>query len=97
MKPIPLESVLDSGDASLFDVATHAPGPSGALPLTADVVLHAAFRQPLWVQPERRHGLGSRRRLGGGDVIILSTHGGLQGADGKAVAFGLHTGHWEVD
>jgi xylonate dehydratase len=95
MKPIPLESVLDSGDLSLFDVATHAPGPGGALPLTPDVLLHEPSGNLFGLS--QNVGMGwSTQALGGGDVMILSTHGGLQGADGKPVALGLHTGHWEV-
>jgi len=95
MKPIPLESVLDSGDPSLFDVATHAPGPAGALPLTPDVLLHEPSGNLFGLS--QNVGMGwSPQALGGGDVMILSTHGGLQGADGKPVALGLHTGHWEV-
>ena len=28
--------------------------------------------------------------------MIVSTHGGLRGEDGAAIALGLHTGHWEL-
>jgi len=35
-------------------------------------------------------------KLGGPEVLILSTHGGLRGADGTPVALGYHTGHFEV-
>ena len=35
-------------------------------------------------------------RLGGAEVLILSTHGGLRGEDGAPIALGYHTGHWEV-
>ena len=28
--------------------------------------------------------------------LILSTQGGLRGADGQPIALGYHTGHWEV-
>jgi xylonate dehydratase len=95
MKPIPLESVLDSGDQSLFDVATHAPGPAGALPLTPEVLLHEPSGNLFGLS--QNVGMGwSPQALGGDDVMILSTHGGLQGTDGKPIALGLHTGHWEV-
>jgi putative YjhG/YagF family dehydratase len=30
------------------------------------------------------------------EFLILSTHGGLRGEDGRAIALGFHTGHWEV-
>jgi putative YjhG/YagF family dehydratase len=35
-------------------------------------------------------------RLGGKEVLILSTHGGVRRPDGTPVALGYHTGHWEV-
>src|SRR5258707_44882 len=34
--------------------------------------------------------------LGGGDILILSTHGGIRADDGTPIALGYHTGHWEV-
>jgi len=34
--------------------------------------------------------------LGGPEVLILSTHGGLRAEDGSPIALGFHTGHWEV-
>ena len=34
--------------------------------------------------------------LGGPEVLLLSTHGGIRAADGKPIALGYHTGHWEV-
>lgn len=36
------------------------------------------------------------RRLGGPEVLLLSTHGGIRQPDGTPVALGYHTGHWEV-
>jgi len=30
-------------------------------------------------------------------VVIVSTHGGLRAEDGRPVALGYHTGHWEVN
>jgi dihydroxyacid dehydratase/phosphogluconate dehydratase len=35
-------------------------------------------------------------KLGGRQVLLLSTHGGIRAADGSAIALGYHTGHWEV-
>jgi putative YjhG/YagF family dehydratase len=34
--------------------------------------------------------------LGGREILILSTHGGIRAADGTPIALGYHTGHWEV-
>jgi putative YjhG/YagF family dehydratase len=35
-------------------------------------------------------------RLGGAEVLLLSTHGGIRASDGTPIALGYHTGHWEV-
>jgi len=35
-------------------------------------------------------------QLGGAEVLLLSTHGGIRAADGTPIALGYHTGHWEV-
>src|SRR5687767_7262860 len=34
--------------------------------------------------------------LGGREFLILSTHGGIRAPDGRPIALGYHTGHWEV-
>ena len=34
--------------------------------------------------------------MGGKEILILSTHGGIRNSDGTPVALGYHTGHWEV-
>jgi putative YjhG/YagF family dehydratase len=36
------------------------------------------------------------KRLGGKEILILSTHGGIRAEDGTPIALGYHTGHWEV-
>jgi len=42
-------------------------------------------------------GLGwDPRALGGKEILILSTHGGIRDAAGAPIALGYHTGHWEV-
>ena len=33
------QSIFDSGDASIFDVKTHAAGPAGSLPVTEEMLL----------------------------------------------------------
>ncbi len=90
-----LESVLETADASLFEVSTKAPGPSGALPLTAEMLLERPSGDLFgWTQ---NAGMGwDPQKLGGAEVLILSTHGGLRAPDGKPIALGYHTGHWEV-
>ncbi len=42
-------------------------------------------------------GMGwSPNALGGPEILLLSTHGGLRAEDGTPIALGFHTGHWEV-
>src|SRR6185295_16208100 len=36
------------------------------------------------------------RELGRTEFLIISTQGGLRAPDGKPIALGFHTGHWEI-
>ena len=87
---------MNSGDPSLLDIRTHAPGPSGALPFTPEMLLDRPSGDLFgWSQ---NAGMGwDPVQLGGAEFLILSTHGGLRAADGSPIALGLHTGHWEVN
>jgi putative YjhG/YagF family dehydratase len=88
-------SLLDSGDSSLYDVRSKAPGPQGALPITPEMLLQRPSGDLFgWAQDA---GMGwDPAALGGKEFLILSTHGGIRAADGTPVALGYHTGHWEV-
>ena len=90
-----MNNIYDSGDASLFDVRTHLPGPKGALPITVEMLLQRPSGDLFgWTQ---NAGMGwDPSKLAGGDFLLLSTHGGIRAADGKPIALGYHTGHWEV-
>jgi xylonate dehydratase len=92
---ITLDQILDSGDRSLFDVHSTAPGPKGSLPLTPELLLTRPSGDLFgWSQDA---GMGwDPHSLGGKEILILSTHGGIRAADGTPVALGYHTGHWEV-
>jgi putative YjhG/YagF family dehydratase len=88
-------SILDSGDPSIYTLQTASPGPEGALPLTAELLAHAPSGDLFgWTQ---NVGMGlDPRELGRPEYLILSTHGGLRGDDGKPIALGYHSGHYEV-
>ena len=87
--------LLDSGDASLFDVRTKAPGPQGALPLTPEMLLQRPSGDLFGLA--QNAGMGwDPSKLTGKQVLLLSTHGGIRADDGTAIALGYHTGHWEV-
>ena len=90
-----LETIIDSGDESIFDVRTHARGPEGALPLTAEMLLEQPSGNLFGLT--QNAGMGwAPEALGGKQILILSTHGGVRAADGTPIALGYHTGHWEV-
>lgn len=90
-----MPNLLDSSDASLYDIRSKAPGPQGALPITPEMLLKRPSGDLFgWAQDA---GMGwDPQALGGREILILSTHGGIRAADGTPVALGYHTGHWEV-
>jgi putative YjhG/YagF family dehydratase len=92
---ISFDSIVDSADASLFDVRSKAPGPQGTLPLTAEMLRNSPSGNLFgWSQ---NAGMGwNPQALGGKDILILSTHGGIRAENGTPIALGYHTGHWEV-
>src|SRR5438034_11533952 len=89
------DHVIEAIDPAVYAVTTKAPGPEGALPLTPEHLSNAASGDLFgWTQ---NVGMGWQpTSLTGGDFLVLSTHGGLRGADGTPTALGYHTGHWEV-
>jgi putative YjhG/YagF family dehydratase len=92
---IAFENITDSSDPSIYDVRSKAPGPRGSLPLTPEMLLTQPSGDLFgWAQ---NAGMGwDPRALGGKEILLLSTHGGIRAADGTPIALGYHTGHWEV-
>ncbi len=89
------ESVIDSNNSDIFDIATHAPGPQGALPITAEMLSEQPSGNLFGLS--QNVGMGwEPAALLGKQVLILSTHGGVRAPDGRPIALGFHTGHWEV-
>ncbi len=87
--------IIDSGDDSLFDIHTRAQGPKGSLPLTAEMLLTRPSGDLFGLTQDA--GMGwDPQKLGGKEILLLSTHGGIRAADGTPIALGYHTGHWEV-
>ena len=92
---IALNSVLETADVPLEEVRTHAPGPAGRLPITAEMLLGEPSGNLFGLS--MNVGMGwSPDSLSGPEILLLSTHGGLRAEDGTPIALGFHTGHWEV-
>ena len=92
---ISLESVLETEAAHLRDVATHAAGPAGALPLTPEMLLNEPSGNLFGLSQNAGMGWEPSRLLDP-EFLLLSTHGGMRAEDGHPIALGFHTGHWEV-
>ncbi len=86
---------FDFEDDELMNVRTRVAGPSGTLPLTAEMLRERPSGDLFgWTQ---NAGMGwDPSLLGGKEFLMLSTHGGIRAADGTPIALGYHTGHWEV-
>jgi len=87
--------VLETPDTSLLSVATHARGPAGLLPLSAEMLLTQPSGNLFGLSQNAGMGWDPDRLLDP-EFLILSTHGGLRAENGEAIALGFHTGHWEV-
>lgn len=90
-----MHPLLESGDESIYTLRTKAPGPTGILPFSPEQLKnHPSGNLFGWTQ---NVGMGwDADKVGGGDYLILSTQGGIRQPDGKPVALGYHSGHFEV-
>ncbi|MYA79847.1 MAG: YjhG/YagF family D-xylonate dehydratase, partial [Acidobacteriia bacterium] len=87
--------IFPAGDSSLYEILTKAEGPKGTLPLTADMLRNRPSGDIFgWTQAA---GMGwDPSKLGSKEFLILSTQGGIRAPDGRPIALGYHTGHYEV-
>ena len=90
-----LEEILSDDPMSAKTLLSRGRGPAGQLPLTSELLLERPSGDLFgWTQDA---GMGwDPSALGSHEILILSTQGGVRGADGAPVALGFHTGHWEV-
>jgi putative YjhG/YagF family dehydratase len=79
----------------VFQIKTRAPGPAGSLPLTAEMLRDRPSGDIFGLT--QNAGMGwDPSEAGRKPFLILSTQGGVRAPDGKPVALGYHTGHWEI-
>jgi len=91
---ISFERIVDS-ERTLWDVQTAGAGPSGKLPLTAEMLLERPSGDVFGLT--QNAGMGwDPRELGRPQFLMLGTNGGIRASDGTPIALGYHTGHWEI-
>ena len=82
-------------DPSVWEIQTAGAGPQGRLPLTAEMLLESPSGDIFGLT--QNAGMGwDPRELGRPQFLMLSTQGGIRASDGKPIALGYHTGHWEI-
>src|SRR5262245_66009657 len=86
---------LESDDPTIFDLQTHTAGPQGTLPLTEKMLLESPSGDMFGMSQNAGMGWAPQQLLRK-QFLILSTQGGIRGEDGRPIALGYHTGHWEV-
>jgi putative YjhG/YagF family dehydratase len=95
MKTSPALDDLLTTDPAAYDVVTAGAGPQGALPITAEQLRDSPSGDIFGLT--QNAGMGwDPRELGRPQFLILSTQGGIRAPDGRPIALGYHTGHWEV-
>lgn len=87
--------LVESDNASVMAVETVGAGPAGSLPLTEKLLREAPSGDLFGLTQSAGMGWDPQQLLWD-QVLILSTMGGIRGEDGKPIALGYHTGHWEV-
>src|SRR6476646_7083377 len=86
---------LFNSDESIYRVRTKAPGPGGALPLTPEFLIERPSGDVFGMT--QNAGMGwNPSELNRKQFLIISTQGGMRAPDGKPIALGFHTGHWEI-
>ncbi len=79
----------------IYQIRTKAAGVTGSLPLTSEFLLTRPSGDLFGLT--QNVGMGwNPAEVGRQQFLILSTQGGLRAADGRPVALGYHTGHWEI-
>ena len=92
---ISLDDILGGRDESVYDLATHAPGPAGELPLAGDFLASAPSGELFGMIQDV--GMGwEPSRVDADAFLLLSHQGGIRGSDGRPIALGYHSGHYEV-
>ena len=86
---------FSSARDDVYQIRTKAPGPTGSLPLTEEMLRDRPSGDIFGLT--QNAGMGwDPSEAGRKPYLILSTQGGVRAPDGKPIALGYHTGHWEL-
>jgi xylonate dehydratase len=85
----------ETSPPDIYQVLTKSSGPAGSLPITEEMLLRSPSGDLFGLT--QNVGMGwAAAESGRKQFLILSTQGGLRAPDGKPIALGYHTGHWEI-
>jgi xylonate dehydratase len=90
-----LESVLGS-EHSAAQTRLFGPDRAGQLPLSHEMLLEEPSGNLFGLTQNVAMGWDPEE-VNRKQFLIVSTHGGLRGDNGEAIALGFHTGHWEIN
>ncbi|MCH8830899.1 MAG: dihydroxy-acid dehydratase, partial [Planctomycetes bacterium] len=90
-----LDALLNGDDSCWQDVQTTGSGPAGQLPLSPEMLLDRPSGDIFGMTQNAGMGWNPNDLLRD-QYLILSTQGGIRAPDGRPIALGYHTGHWEV-
>ncbi len=98
MQKITLKDILGEGrntGEQLTRTRISGLGPRGRLPITPEMLRDEPSGNLFGLT--QNVGMGwDPSEVGKPQFLILSTQGGLRGEDGRPLALGYHTGHWEI-
>jgi len=92
---ITLDAILGTGH-TIGSTRLQGNGPPGQLPITEEMLRQEPSGNLFGMT--QNAGMGwDPAEVGRDQYLIVSTQGGLRDPDGKPLALGYHTGHWEIE
>lgn len=92
---VPTFSEIVGSEEGIRETRSVGEGAAGRLPLTAELLLNEPSGHLFGLT--QNAGMGwNPDDVGKPPVLIISTQGGLRAEDGRPIALGYHTGHWEI-
>ena len=87
--------IFSAAREDIYQIKTRTAGPAGALPLTEEMLRDRPSGDIFGLS--QNAGMGwDPSEAGRKPFLILSTQGGVRAPDGRPIALGYHTGHWEL-